>query len=160
MTCAGWARTSSDRAPAALWWIVGFKVLKAGSLVALGAALLVTRHMPPETLLVQAALALHLPLSSGLAQRALDAAASLTPAREVLLGLAALAYAGLFATEAVGLARRAAWARWLTVTATSCLIPLEAYEIARRPTLVRTLVLLINLAVVAYLVRRKDVFER
>jgi uncharacterized membrane protein (DUF2068 family) len=149
----------ATRTPAALWWIVAFKILKAGSLVALGATLLVTRHMPPETLLTQAALALHLPLASRIVQRAMEAATSLTPQREVVLGLAAFAYAGLFGMEAVGLSRRASWARRLTVVATGCLIPLEAYEIARRPTLVRILVLLINLGVVAYLVRRKDVFE-
>ena len=75
------------------------------------------------------------------------------------LAAAAFAYAGLFATEAVGLWRRAAWARWLTVIATACLVPLEAYELARRLTAMRAVVLLVNVAVVVYLLRRQELFD-
>ena len=149
----------ANRAPALLWWIVAFKVLKAGSLVAIGATMLATRRMPAETLLTKIALVLHVPFSSRILQRALSVAISLTPRREIVLGLTALAYGGLFAAEGMGLSRRASWARWLTLASTSCLVPLEVYEIARRPTPLRILVLLVNLGVVVYLVRKKEVFQ-
>ena len=147
------------RAPAALWWIVGLKALKAAALVALGIALLMARRLPAEEVLTHVAAALHVPASSRLLMRAMAFATTLTPGREVALAITAFAYAGLFATEGVGLSRRAPWARWLTIVATSCLVPLEVYEIARRPTAVRIGALVLNLAVVAYLVWRKDVFE-
>lgn len=148
------------RAPATLWWIVGLKLLKAGALVALGIALLAARRLPAQDVLTHVAAALHVPASSRLLMRGLSFATTLTPAREVALGITALAYAGLFVVEGFGLARRAPWARWLTIGATSCLIPLEVYEIARRPTALRIGALVLNLAVVAYLAWRKDVFEK
>jgi uncharacterized membrane protein (DUF2068 family) len=43
------------------------------------------------------------------------------------------------------------WAEWLTIVITSSLPPLEIYEIFHRPTLIKFLVLIINIAVVAYL---------
>jgi len=147
------------RGSAGLWWIVAFKGLKAAALAALGAALLFTRTVPADLVLMRVAAALHVPLSSRLLERALSVATTLTPHREVALGVTAWAYSGLFTVEALGLSRRAAWARWLTVVATACLIPLEVYEIARRPTLVRLGAFLVNVLVVAFLVRRKDVFE-
>lgn len=54
-----------------------------------------------------------------------------------------------------GLALRAGkwWAPWLVVFATGALMPWELFEIVRKPTWIRVLLLLLNLAVVVYLVR-------
>jgi uncharacterized membrane protein (DUF2068 family) len=150
---------AARRAPTLLWWIVVFKVIKVVFLAALGVVLLRTRHMPADVLLAQVAHTLHIPLSSRILQRAMTAAVSLTPRKEVLLAFAAFAYGALFVVEAVGLARRASWARWLTIIATSGLIPIEIYEIARRPTLSRVAVMLFNVGVLVYLVRKKEIFE-
>ena len=46
---------------------------------------------------------------------------------------------------------RKPWARWFTIIATSSLIPIEVYEIVRKPDLTRVLVLAANVAIVAYL---------
>ena len=43
-------------------------------------------------------------------------------------------------------------AEYLTVIATGLLLPLEVYEIARRPNALRVAVLLANLAILAYLI--------
>jgi uncharacterized membrane protein (DUF2068 family) len=75
------------------------------------------------------------------------------------LGVVALAYAALFTTEGVGLWRGRRWAEWLTVAATASLVPFELYELARRQTAPRLAALLVNIAVLAYLVaqlRRRD----
>jgi len=70
------------------------------------------------------------------------------------LGLFALFYAALFATEGVGLWRERRWAEYLTVIATGSLIPLEIYEVAHRPEWIRIATLVINVVVVAYLIVR------
>jgi uncharacterized membrane protein (DUF2068 family) len=71
----------------------------------------------------------------------------------------ALAYAVLMATEGVGLYLRKSWARWVTIIATSSLVPFELYEIAREATPPRIVVLLANVAIVIYLYRRAEGFE-
>jgi len=54
-----------------------------------------------------------------------------------------------------GLALRAGrwWAPWLVVIATSALLPIEIWELARRPAWGRVGIVGVNLAVVAYLLR-------
>ncbi len=69
------------------------------------------------------------------------------------------AYAALFLTEGTGLLFRKRWAEWLTIVATSSLMPIEAYELFEKFTAVRLFALLINAAVVLYLiylVRQKE----
>jgi uncharacterized membrane protein (DUF2068 family) len=68
------------------------------------------------------------------------------------LRMVTLAYAAVFAVEGVGLWMQKRWAEWLTVIITASLIPLEAWEIFFRPTIGKILILLANVAVVAYLV--------
>ena len=75
-----------------------------------------------------------------------------------LLGISAIVYAALEATEGVGLAMRRRWAEYLTVIATGILIPYEAYEVIMHPTLFKVGALLLNLAVVGYLAYRKRLF--
>jgi uncharacterized membrane protein (DUF2068 family) len=68
-------------------------------------------------------------------------------------------YAALFLTEGTGLLFRKLWAEWLTIIATSSLMPIEVYELVEKFTAVRLLALLINAAVVLYLiylVRQKE----
>ena len=54
---------------------------------------------------------------------------------------------------------RCHWARWFTIGATSSLIPIEVYEVIHEPRPLRLSVLVLNIAVVGYLWRRKEVFE-
>ena len=86
--------------------------------------------------------------------RFLVKAAALTPSRLRELGVGSLVYAAVFLTEGLGLWRLKRWAEWLTVLITSSLVPVEAYEIYQHPTVVRVLLVLVNLGVVAYLVYR------
>ena len=60
----------------------------------------------------------------------------------------------LLLTEAVGLMRGKRWAEYLTIVATSSLVPLEVYELSRRLTPTRLAALIVNLVIVAYLVVR------
>jgi uncharacterized membrane protein (DUF2068 family) len=68
------------------------------------------------------------------------------------LSVGTFVYAGIFLIEGVGLALKKRWAEYFTIITTSSLLPIEIYELARRMTVGRTFALLINLAVVAYLI--------
>jgi uncharacterized membrane protein (DUF2068 family) len=63
-------------------------------------------------------------------------------------------YAALFLTEGTGLLLRQRWAEWLTIIATSSLMPLEIYELIKEFTPLRLLLLLVNAALVLFLVFR------
>jgi uncharacterized membrane protein (DUF2068 family) len=142
-----------------LKWIIAFKVLKTTSLAALGVTLLATRHKDPTDFLINTAMTLHVPITSHLLQRMLSFVANLTVQRRVALAATAFAYAALLGTEGVGLHYRKPWARWLTIIATASLIPLEVYECFRELHVGRVVILIINVLVVIYLVRRKEIFE-
>lgn len=73
-------------------------------------------------------------------------------ARTLLLtGLAAIGYGLLELVEGVGLWLDQLWAEYLTVIATGLLIPLELYELARKPTALKATGLAVNVAIVVYL---------
>jgi len=89
-----------------------------------------------------------------LVHRAITFLTGLSRAKIGALGLVALFYAALFATEGVGLWRERRWAEYLTVIATGSLIPFEIWEIAHRPTPLRFATFIVNVAVVIYLIVR------
>ena len=64
-----------------------------------------------------------------------------------------LIYALVRFVEAWGLWRRQAWAEWFGILSGSIYLPLEIFELSRGITSVRLTVLLINLAIVAWLSR-------
>jgi uncharacterized membrane protein (DUF2068 family) len=141
-------------------WIVAFKAFKTITLTALGIALLTTRNVDPNDALIRFALAVHLPLTSRLFTRALAFANGLTATRQTALAIAAFGYAALMGTEGVALYLRKPWARWLTIVATSSLIPIELYEIAREVHPIRVIVLFVNVAIVIYLWNHEDLFVK
>ncbi|MEZ0333745.1 MAG: DUF2127 domain-containing protein, partial [Gemmatimonadales bacterium] len=79
---------------------------------------------------------------------------SLPRERLELVAAAAFAYAALFATEGTGLWLGRRWAEYLTLVATLSLVPIELVELARRPGFGVVTALILNLAVVAYLLWR------
>jgi uncharacterized membrane protein (DUF2068 family) len=61
--------------------------------------------------------------------------------------------------EAWGLHKRQRWAEWLTVIATSLLIPYELYHVITSFGLVKLSILVINILIVYYLVKHKELFK-
>lgn len=61
-------------------------------------------------------------------------------------------YAAIFLTEGTGLAFRKRWAEYFTIVTTASFLPLELYELFRHATFAKCMALLINIAVVVYLV--------
>jgi uncharacterized membrane protein (DUF2068 family) len=70
------------------------------------------------------------------------------------LGIGSFVYAALFLIEGLGLWFAKPWAEWFTAIITGSLVPLEIFEIHRNPTITKVIVLLLNIAIVAYLVVR------
>ena len=70
-----------------------------------------------------------------------------------LFGAGSLGYGVIEVIEGVGLFLRQRWAEWLTVIATSLLVPLELYELVRNPTTLKGVGLAVNLLIVLYLLR-------
>lgn len=63
-------------------------------------------------------------------------------------------YGLLELVEGTGLWLDKLWAEYLTVVATSLLVPLEIYELVRKPTLVKAVGISVNVAIVGYLAWR------
>ncbi len=74
------------------------------------------------------------------------------------ISLATFGYSALALTEGAGLLLEKVWAEYLTLVLTISFLPWELYELVRRPDWFRVSLLLINIAVLIYLVwllRRK-----
>lgn len=68
------------------------------------------------------------------------------------LSVGTFIYAAIFLTEGTGLALRKRWAEYFTIITTSSFLPLEVYELVKHATFAKSIALIINIAVVAYLV--------
>ena len=67
-------------------------------------------------------------------------------------------YAVIESTEAVGLWRERRWAEYLTVVATAGFLPFEIRELLERVTPLRVAAIVVNLAILVYLVYAKRLF--
>jgi uncharacterized membrane protein (DUF2068 family) len=90
--------------------------------------------------------------------RDLDKLFSLQASTLRAVGIALLAYATLEGTEAVGLWFLKRWAEYLTFLATAIPLPFEVYEIVEKVSILKILGLIINLAILAYLLVAKRLF--
>jgi uncharacterized membrane protein (DUF2068 family) len=70
---------------------------------------------------------------------------------EVLSGLT-FAYSALFLVEGTGLFFEKRWAEYLTIVATVSFIPVEIYELFKAPSLLKSAMLVINVAIAVFLV--------
>jgi uncharacterized membrane protein (DUF2068 family) len=69
------------------------------------------------------------------------------------LSIGTFVYAAIFLTEGTGLAFRKRWAEYFTIITTGSFLPLEVYELIRHATFAKGVALIVNIAVVVYLVR-------
>ena len=134
--------------------IAAFKLLKAGLLIALGVGAFKVLHQDVAGVVEHWIDALKLDPGNHFVDAVLTKASNLTPAQVKKLGLGSFIYAGLFLTEGIGLWLLKRWAEWLTIIITSSLIPIEIYEIHRHLTWVKAVVLVVNVAIVIYLIYR------
>lgn len=134
--------------------IAFFKLLKAACLIAVGFGVLKLVHTDVAAKLEHWVAIFGFDPGGRLISHAIQRVTNFSPARIKELGVVSFVYAGLFTTEGIGLWRLKRWAEWFTVVITSSLLPVEIYQILHRPTSIKILVFLINIAVVAYLLHR------
>jgi uncharacterized membrane protein (DUF2068 family) len=132
-----------------------FKLVKALTLIALGFGALHLLHGNNAGDSITQLVA-HVGLRPGdhYLDQALARVAKLPPKDFRDLGIGSFIYAALFMTEGIGLWLMKRWAEWFTAIITASLVPLEIFEIHHHPTIAKVVVLLLNIAVVAYLVVR------
>jgi uncharacterized membrane protein (DUF2068 family) len=131
-----------------------FKLVKAALLIVTGIGILKLVHVNPAVQLDHWITRLGMDPGSHFINHAIQKVTNIPPHRIKELGIGTFIYAGLFLTEGIGLWLLKLWAEWFTVIVTGSLIPIEVYEVYRHPTPIKILVLLINLAIVVYLVYR------
>jgi uncharacterized membrane protein (DUF2068 family) len=95
---------------------------------------------------------LHMNPASRFPRIFLDLAGHLTDQRLWMLAGFALAYSGLRFIEAYGLWRERRWAEWLAAVSGGIYIPFEVHEILTGISWLNAIVLVVNLAVVGYMV--------
>jgi uncharacterized membrane protein (DUF2068 family) len=81
-----------------------------------------------------------------------------TPTHLYELGIVLAVYAALEATEMVGLWLAKRWAEYLTLVSTALFIPVEVYEISEGVSAFKVIILVINVAIVIYLLVAKRLF--
>ena len=144
-------KTSHDRL---LRLIAVFKFFKAATLIALGVGAFRLLHKDVGSIAEHWADALRLDPGHRFVDTALAKASNLRPEQIKQLGLGSFLYAALFLAEGTGLWLEKRWGEWLAVIITGSLIPVEIYEIYRHPSAVKVGVLVINIAIVGYLIDR------
>jgi uncharacterized membrane protein (DUF2068 family) len=138
-----------------LRWIAVFKLVKALTLIAVGVgALRLTHTHDAGDVITQFAGKIGFNPGAGYVDHALAKIANLPPKDFKELGIGSFVYAALFLTEGVGLWLEKRWGEWVTVIITGSLVPLEVFEIWRHPTVMKGVVLLLNIGIVVYLVMR------
>jgi uncharacterized membrane protein (DUF2068 family) len=134
--------------------IAVFKFVKAALLIALGIGAFKLLHKDIAGIFEHWIEALKLDPGERFLDLALAKASSVRPEQIKKIGLGSFVYAGLFLAEGTGLWLRKLWGEWLTVIITSSLVPVEIYEIHRHFSAMKVDVLVINLAIVVYLILR------
>ena len=142
-------RTAEDRT---LWFIGGFKLAKGLLLLVVALGALHLLHKDLDDVTAAWAAHLHLDVDNRYVDAALGKLISLNDRKLKAISAGTFFYSALLMTEGIGLLLRKRWAEYFTVIVTGSFIPLELYELARRVTVPRVVLLGINVAVVWYLV--------
>src|SRR5262249_29055856 len=144
--------TDTRRHPRGLMLIAALKLLKGLALLAIGIAvqMLVNKDLISEA--QSWADFFRIDPHNHFLNLFLEKLTNVDPHKLRALSVGTFFYSALFHTEAVGLFLRKRWAEFLTIVSTAALIPLEVYELFHFPTFTRAFLLLVNIAVVAYLI--------
>ena len=136
----------------ALWLIAAFKLLKGLGLLILGIGALQLLHKDVAAEVERWINLLRFDPQNHVIRKLLEKLGMVDDRKLKELSIGTFFYSGLLLTEGVGLALRQRWAEYVTIVTTASLLPLEIFEIAKRVSTGRIVLLLINIAVVVYLV--------
>jgi uncharacterized membrane protein (DUF2068 family) len=135
-------------------WIAAERGVRAIVLLAVGVVLVTHPHANWASEVAHLAQRLGLDPKDNWIQRLINDVRKINANQDVVFGAIALAYGVLEGAESYGLWTRRRWGEWLTVVATSLLLIPEVWELTKSATLLKVGALLVNLAVVAYLLWR------
>nr|ADC35846.1 hypothetical protein [uncultured bacterium 89] len=138
--------------PKTLLLIALFKLLKGVLLVVVGIGALRLLHRDLAETVMHWVNVLRVDPDNRIIHRLLTRVVSISPAQLKATSVGTFIYAGLLLTEGTGLLLRKRWAEYFTIITTGGLIPLELYEISKHATMAKFAVLIVNLAILAYLV--------
>jgi uncharacterized membrane protein (DUF2068 family) len=124
---------------------------KGALVLAAGLGLFALVHRDVQTIAEHIVRNFHLNPASRTPQIFIDLAAKATDSNLQLLALGAAGYALVRFVEAYGLWRQRRWAEWFAVAAGGIYVPIELYELWQRVTWIRSGLLAVNVAIVAYL---------
>ena len=144
----------SESRDGALPWIAAERALRAILLVAVGLVLVTHLHTDWARATTDLARRFGLDPTRNRLGRLVGTEQRLTPGKLRTAGIIALAYGALEGAESYGLFRRRRWGEYLTVLATSLLLIPEVAELVRKQTVFKVAALVVNVAIVAYLVVR------
>lgn len=144
------AKANRDRGRG-LSLIAAFKLLKALALITVGVGALRLLHKDVAALVEHWVNMFQVDPHSHFINLLFSKLAILNDRRLKELSVGTFVYAAVFLVEGTGLAFRKRWAEYLTIITTASLLPLETYELVRRLSVSRSLVLAVNVAIVVYL---------
>jgi uncharacterized membrane protein (DUF2068 family) len=146
---------SDRRGTGVLLAIALFKLVKALVLIAVGVgALSLVKNNDTVTMLRHAVNALRMDPNNRLFDRAVSAVSGLDRKKLEEVGIGTFVYAAVFLVEGTGLLLRKRWAEYLTTIVTTSFVPLEIWELVRKPSPFKVIGLVVNVLIVVYLALR------
>jgi uncharacterized membrane protein (DUF2068 family) len=133
--------------------IAAFKILKGSGLMAVGFGALHFMHRDLAAAIAHWMDLLRIDPHSHYVHWILGKLTNVDEEKLRELSVGTFFYSALFWCEGIGLTLRKQWAEYLTIISTGSLMPIEILEIYKGPSTARLVLLLVNLGVVAYLVR-------
>lgn len=128
-----------------------FEALKGAVVLLAGCGVLTLIHKDLHDIAVRLVQVLHMNPARRYPSIFIDAANRVTDMQLWMLALSALIYALIRLVEAYGLWHGRRWAEWFGFLSGAVYLPVEAYEIFRKPDWPRIAVFLVNVGVVWYL---------
>jgi uncharacterized membrane protein (DUF2068 family) len=140
--------------------IIAFKYFKACVFLLIGVAAMKLARLPSMPTAHDLAAQFRFDPENELIRRLAHLLREITRGQVIGFGVLSLFAGAVFAAEGTLLAARIWWSTYFTITLTALGIPLEIFEILRRPGEPRRYVLfLVNLAILVYLWRRRHEFR-
>jgi uncharacterized membrane protein (DUF2068 family) len=131
--------------------IAFFEAVKGALVLVAGFGLLALVHRDLEEIAERLVRHSHLNPASHYPRVFIEAAANTSDSRLRSLAGLAFVYSTVRFVEAYGLWKMRAWAEWFAIISGFIYLPVEAYELIEKPTLIRAGVLVGNSLIVAYL---------
>ena len=147
-------RPANKDNPRTLLLIALFKLVKGILLIAVGIGAFKLLHKDVTQTVLHWVDVLRVDPDNRFIHGLLTRAFSISPKQLKATSIGTFVYAGLLLTEGTGLLLHKRWAEYFTIITTGGLVPLELYELREHITAVKMAVLIVNVAIVVYLVAR------